>query len=403
MKINIPKIFPPVLRATTVIAVLFLLQCAVQAAGPSESASLTVLVTRTNGALISGASVCVAASSGPVRSALTSIAGQVTFSDVPAGRVTITVSSRGFTGQSHTSTLPAGGGSARFILSEGSGGPVCTVIAPPPSRTTPTLVVTSFDWHVNRRTPLFFEIALSFAATRTPGGPLIPTHYRVGESSTLSGAQWLAYTGGVITFELRYRGDSLTAYGQRTIYFQVKQNDLTSPIVSKSVDLQPVRLSEFRFEGPSLSALLDLMNASGFHPGVRTVSATQNHCPEIQLENLRIGISNGYLPDRAWEKISQISLTDSSTKRFTPGWRVKSIEVGDSQELAREVARTISGQGDGNGFRVTIHLSAGPKNFGHDNPCFQNFFPLRAIVLEGPADDLALDQAKRWKNMFPPN
>jgi len=366
-----------------------------------DSASLTVLVTRTNGAPISGAAVCVAAGSGTARSAVTGAGGQTTFNEVSSGQVTITVSCSGFTGQTHTSTLPAAGGTARFLLSDGSGGPVCTVTPQPPSKTPATLAITSFDWHVNRRTPLFFEVALAFAATRTPGGPVVPTQYRVGESSDLSNTHWIDYQGGVALFQLRYRENSLTAYGQRTLYLQLKQGDVASPVAAKSVDLRPVQTGEFRLTENALSDLLNLIAANGFSLGIRTVSATQNHCASAQLQGLGFAIPNGYLPDRVWEKIVEVSLVESSTKKFTPGWRVKSIEIADSQELDAAVARTIAGRDDGTGFRVVIHLSVGPRKLVGDNPCLSNVFPLHAIVLEGPADDMALDQAKRWKNMFP--
>jgi hypothetical protein len=247
---------------------------------------------------------------------------------------------------------------------------------------------------------LFFEIFVSVGATTTPGGPVIPTDYRVGESPDLTNMPWTAYNGGVITFQLRYNGTSLTAYGQRTLYIQIRQNDLTSPVASKSVNLQPVQISEFRFDVSTLSELLDVVRTNGFRFGITTVSAAQNHCLSAQLEGLSVDITNGYLPDRAWEKIVEASLVELGQKTFTAGWRVKSIDIGDSPELSRDVARTISGQSEGDGFRVVVHLSAGPRTSVNDL-CFQNLFPLRGIVLEGPADDLTIDQTKRWKNMFP--
>lgn len=99
------------------------------------SATLRVLVGTTT-TVISGASVCVTSSSGASRSRLTDLAGNAVFDGIAPGQVTITVSSSGFTGQSHTSTLPPDGGTARFIMTAGSGGPVCTAAAPPPSPAT---------------------------------------------------------------------------------------------------------------------------------------------------------------------------------------------------------------------------------------------------------------------------
>jgi hypothetical protein len=95
---------------------------------------------------------------------LTDLAGNAVFDGIALGQVTITVSSSGFTGQSHTSTLPPDGGTARFIMSAGSGGPACTAAAPPPSPA--ALSISSFDWQVNRRTPLFFGVALNLIASQ---------------------------------------------------------------------------------------------------------------------------------------------------------------------------------------------------------------------------------------------
>lgn len=367
----------------------------------SVSTSLKVIVTRDNNSLLSGASVCVAPATGAQVSAKTDLTGQVTFDSVNSGQVSITVSCPGFVGQTHSSTLPEAGGTARFILVAGTGGPSCNVPPSPPSHIPATLAITSFDWHLNRRTPLFFEALLSLSATKTPGGPVIPTHYRVGESSDLSSVSWTAYTTGVIIFRFGYKGDSLTAYGQRTLFLQVKQNELASPVISKTVTLQPVQVTEYRFDTTTLPDLLNVVAGAGFRLSTNTTLATQNHCSEATLEGLGIDIPSGYLADRAWEKIVQVRLGESSQKKFTDGWRVKSIDIANSPEVPADTAKSIAGQSDGDGFAVVIHLSTGPRNIGADNPCFKNTFPLRAIVLEGPADDMALDQAKRWKNMFP--
>ncbi len=367
---------------------------------PPATANLTVLVGRVNSTAISGAAVCVASGRGAVRSAVTGVGGQATFNDIPQGQVTITVSSSGFTGQSHTSTLPPGGGTNRFILSEGGGGPVCTAPTPPPATGPPA--ITFFDWHVNRKTPLFFEFALSFSVTDSSGGPTVPTHYRVGESSDLSSTQWIAYQGGVLSFELRYRGNSLTAYGQRTLHLQVKKDGRTSAVVSKTVNLQPVRTIEVRLEGLDLFGMLTVARDNGFPIRTRTVSVTQSVCDGIDfnLNTRNFGIPSGRMKDRAWEKVVEANLLELSTKRFTPGWRVKSIEIGRSNDTPAQ--QTITGAPDGDGFRVTIRLTALDSR-ADPTFCLANSFPLRAIILEGPGDDMALDQAKRWKNMFPPN
>jgi Carboxypeptidase regulatory-like domain len=371
-----------------------------QSTPPPPPANLTVIVTRTNNTLISGAAVCLTSGS-IVRSAVTGITGQVTLSNITPGQITLTVSCPGFTGQSRTSTLPPSGGTTRFILSEGSGGPVCG--APPPPAATGPPAITSFDWHVNRKTPLFFEIALNFSVADSLGRPVIPTHYRVGESSDLSSAPWIALQPGVPLFQLGYRGNSLTAFGQRTVHLQVKTDNLISAVVSKSVNLQSAQTTEFRLTGLDLFGMLSFARDKGFPIRTRTVSVSQSVCPEINFDlNTRsFGITSGSLKDRAWEKVVEANLLELSTKRFTPGWRVRSIDIGRSNDTPAQ--QTITGAADGDGFRVTIRQNA-PANPDVEPPfCLTNSFPLRAIILEGPADDMALDQAKRWKNMFPQN
>src|SRR5262249_37334380 len=105
------------------------------------------------------------------------------------------------------------------------------------------------------------------------------------------------------------------------------------------------------------------------------------------------------LKDRDWEAVVEANLLELSSKPFTPGWRVTSIEIGGSNDVRTNVTQTFTGAADGDGFRVTLRLRAPPDPNGPI--CLAGEFPLRAIVLEGPADDLALDQSKRWKNMFP--
>lgn len=372
---------------------------------PPTTASLRVLVGTTS-TVIPGSAVCITPAVGASRSAFTDSGGQAVFDGVAVGQVTITVSSSGFTGQSHNSALPSEGGTARFIMTQGSGGPVCAASAPPPPTTPPTLAITSFDWHINRRTPLFFEIALAFAASRTPGGPVVPTHYRVGESSDLSSNPWIPFQGGVPLFQMGYRGNSLTAYGQRTLFLQVKQGDLTSDVASKAVNLQTLHTSAFRLEGTELSSMISLAGQAGFPLRTRIVSVTQSACSSIDFDpnTLSFGIPTGVLSDQAWVKVVEANLLELSTKRFTVGWRVTGIEIDKSPDAPDAPGQQeITGAPDGDGFRTTITLRAAAHPGSDPTFCLSNSFRLRAIVLEGPGDDLALDQTKRWKNMFPSN
>jgi len=370
---------------------------------PPPVATLRVIVGTTT-TPISAAAVCVIPSSGAARSAVTDLTGSASFDGVAQGSVTITVSKQSFTGQSHTSTLPAGGGTARFIMAEGSGGPVCGAQPPPPPTTPPTLSISSFDWHVNRQTPLFFEVALSFSAATTPGGPVVPTAYRVGETADLSAKPFIPFQGGVTLFQIGYRGNSLTAFGQRTLFLQVKQGDLVSDVKSKAVTLESRQpLGEFTLTGTELSGMLRLAQTNGFPFRTREVSVTQSVCTgveQIDVNTASFNTSGGGLKDRAWIKVIEANLLELTTKRFTSGWRVKSIEIGKTLDLASQ--QSIVGAADGDGFRVTITITQAAKPDA-TGVCLLATYTVTKIVLEGPADDMALDQARRWKNMFPGN
>jgi hypothetical protein len=335
---------------------------------------------------------------------VTDLTGTVAFDGVAQGSVTITVSKSSFTGQSHTSTLPAGGGTARFIMVEGSGGPVCGAQPPPPPTTPPTLSISSLDWHVNRQTPLFFEVLLSFSAATTPGGPVVPTAYRVGETSDLSSKPFIPFQGGAATFQLGYRGNTLTAFGLRTLFLQVKQGDLVSDVKSKAVNLEsPHQPVEFTLTGSELREMLSLAKTNGFPFRTRQVSVTQSVCggvEDIDVNTATFNFSSGGLKDRTWIKVMEANLLELSTKRFTPGWRVKNIDIGESPDIGSQ--QNIIGAVDGDGFRVTITITQAAKPSATE-VCLLATLTVRKIVLEGPADDMALDQSRRWKNMFPGN
>src|SRR5262249_5734170 len=145
-----------------------------------------------------------------------------------------------------------------------------------------------------------------------------------------------------LLFQMGYNGNSLTGYGQRTLSIQVRQNDVISPVVSKTVTLQPVQVKEYVFDASTLPDLLGVVASAGFRLSLTTTLATQNHCTGAILQGLSISNPNGYLPDRAWEKIVQVRLGESGAKQFTDRWRVKSIDIGDSPELDAGTARTIA-------------------------------------------------------------
>jgi len=253
---------------------------------------------------------------------------------------------------------------------------------------------------------LFFEVALAFSASTNPGGPVVPTAYRIGETADLSGKPFIPYQGGVALFQIGYRANSLTAFGQRTLFLQVKQGDLMSDVKSKAVNLESRQSAEFRLTAAELSSMLSLAQHNGFPLRTRQVSVTQSVCSGVEdfnVSSLSFNSSGGGLRDRVWTKVIEANLLELSTHRFTPGWRVKSIEIGQTPDLPSSSRQTIAGASDGDGFRVTITLTQGADPAADPTFCLLATFQIRAIVLEGPADDMALDQSKRWKNMFPPN
>ena len=133
------------------------------------------------------------------------------------------------------------------------------------------------------------------------------------------------------------------------------------------------------------------------------MSVTQSVCTgveQIDVNTASFNTSGGGLKDRAWIKVIEANLLELTTKRFTSGWRVKSIEIGKTLDLASQ--QSIVGAADGDGFRVTITITQAAKPDA-TGVCLLATYTVTKIVLEGPADDMALDQARRWKNMFPGN
>jgi len=227
----------------------------------------------------------------------------------------------------------------------------------------------------------------------------------VGETSDLSNTPFVPFQGGVALFQIGYRANSLTAFGQRTLFLQVKQGNLVSDIKSKAVNLESrPPATEFTLTGTELFGMLSLAQQNGFPVRTREVSVTQGACSGVDgfvLSTLSFNTSDGRLPDRAWTKVIEANLLELSTKRFTPGWRVKSIDIGKTLDFAGQ--QSISGAFDGDGFRVTITHTNATTPGADPGSCLLGTYRIRAIVLEGPGDDMALDQTKRWKNMFPAN
>lgn len=59
-----------------------------------------------------------------------------------------------------------------------------------------------------------------------------PTHYRAGETSDLSGVEWIAWTGNSISYIL-----TDTVLGEKTVYLQVKSANAESAVVSDTISL----------------------------------------------------------------------------------------------------------------------------------------------------------------------
>lgn len=56
-----------------------------------------------------------------------------------------------------------------------------------------------------------------------------PTHYRIGETSDLSSATWIAYPGGAISYTLS------NGYGSKTIYVQVKDSSVETAVKRSTI------------------------------------------------------------------------------------------------------------------------------------------------------------------------
>ena len=82
----------------------------------------------------------------------------------------------------------------------------------------------------------------------TPSYTGVPTHYRIGETSDLNAASWVAYSGGHIQYTLS------SGYGEKTVYLQLKNADSESIVRSSTITYEE-QSTEIALTGLSITGL----------------------------------------------------------------------------------------------------------------------------------------------------
>ncbi len=372
---------------------------------------------------IGGSQVCLIAGSGSRAESKTADGqGTVVFSGVPQGPAKLIATKSGFTGAEAEFNMGGANQTQQILLQQGSGGPTCQSGSVPQKG----MRVSHLDVGLNRRIPGQFELRINFSIDPGDLNVSAPTHYRIGYKPDLSDASWLQFEGFFFFHLIPFPPGALTVYGTTPIYFQARVElhggrpvDMardtgaeihTSPIAGRSITLAVPGKVEYKLQGEELKAMLRYAEDRGFDLNHRVVSVTQSHCPQFDFDrsHLRFSITSGGLSRQAWHKVVEVSLLELGAKKFTSGWQVKDIVVGDTTDLAADGSRTFAGARDGDGFRLTIRLSAEPRpttTGGFPAPlvhaCLDALFPLKHITLEGPRDDVVLDSSAPWKNAFP--
>jgi hypothetical protein len=291
------------------------------------------------------------------------------------------------------------------------------------------LVFSNVTAQLMRRSGFFFEIKILFAVEDEFGGPQTPTHYMVSQFADMRDASWIPYQG-LIVYELGDPPSGLTRYGPRRVYLRVRKalpprfqpgttsrpeapRFIESQVRGATLEIEPARKTEYRFEGEQLKDMLRYAEDQGFPLQVRLESGFSGwDCENLdRLVRSQLRVLIGYMEaGGGFTKIVEVSYLDLPPKPFTPGWRVKNISVGSTSDLpANRISFSTAPAGDG--FKRRIHVIF-PSNVAvikdrltgasqRATECREATFPLQSITLEGPADDITLDFNNPWKNMFP--
>ncbi|WP_308745189.1 Ig-like domain-containing protein [uncultured Bacteroides sp.] len=78
----------------------------------------------------------------------------------------------------------------------------------------------------------------------------VPTYYRIGETSDLSAASWIAYSGGTLQYTLS------SGYGMKTIYLQLKNADSESVIRNSTISYEE-QSTEIILTGLAITGLIN--------------------------------------------------------------------------------------------------------------------------------------------------
>lgn len=116
---------------------------------------------------------------------------------------------------------------------------------------------------------------ISQNVTITPSYTGVPTHYKIGESSDLSGASLISYSGGNIQYTLS------SGYGEKTIYLKMKNAE------SESV----VRSSMITYEEQSTEIALTGLNITGLTNNLKVGDSCQLSVSYTPANTTQTGIT----------------------------------------------------------------------------------------------------------------
>jgi hypothetical protein len=370
--------------------------------------------------------------------------------------VHVTVSRQGYQGQLAQINLSTTGDdirrTARFELTEGSGGPTCNAV-PAPALSIPQIPITINSFQINggqsSTTDRIVNLDVSYSGT--------VTHYQVSESSDFSGASWkeMPASGNQRTYNFdayainvpvsvssssRRTGPTTSAplrpvqvitkpsaekYGTKTLYFRLKNAEFISGKRSDAIELKP-KLKQYFVSGDELKELLKYAKEEGFSfdssltgeskctPGFDGVDF---EIPGMKLAayaecDLGIGPKPTIL---VYTKV--LKTTFFGGRMLNAFWRMSEFVRFEQNELWNEALSSDSSfsttkrpNGNDPSFAVEFKFTRKPLEYPvytfttiaacQALRCRQASIQLMSLSLEGPEDDNWVDPNKKWKNAF---
>lgn len=240
------------------------------------------------------------------------------------------------------------------------------------------------------------------------------TQYRVleseGSGTDLSSQPWIQITNPKLRFELSLRDATGRRYGERRVLFQVKNEALTSSVVSDTIIVEPT-LKEYRVSASNSAAqphpLLKYASDQGFTFPLDFYETCKGSCFNVDARRADPSLASGTATVTA-EALSKPNgpqipglpppadvpagtcVTKADYLMFegrdlNPFWKIKSVNVTGASVHPHGVNR----------FRLKSTASIS------DGRCLPGYqIVVGDIVVEGPDVDDFVDSANPWKNAF---